>query len=371
MRFSKWLMLFSVVGSILLEGACSSTTTSPPTVVPASRSYHGTASVGDFMNITLDSEARTLSYKDLSNGDSGVVPYTPNSDGTYTLSDSTGNLIAAYEIPGYAMLVAAQKAGPDHATPALITAVAESPITIHTFAGQSYNYMQFRTAAGGFEAGSATLDAQGNVSVSSYWPYGATMQGRSAFNSGGFPATDFAEDSSGTFLTMTDQGSTDYIFGTSQGIFIVDTPNGAIMSLKQAATKNFDPNFAGTYKAIFYQKTNASTGMGNVETGTPSLADATLVIDSQAHVTVQDAQGNTFIQTQLTPVADTSYLYGSPGQLANPCYGLFTFRIATANSQQDVFVTFTGRAVLFASLKVPLPVQQSNSYDYLYGVGLK
>ncbi len=198
------------------------------------------------------------------------------------------------------------------------------------------------------------------------------MQGSSAFNANVFQGMNFSEDASGTFLTMTENnGSPDYVFGTTQGIVIVDSGNGAIMSLKQAATKNFDPTLAGIYQAIFYQKTNAATGAGNVETGTPSLANATLVIDAQAHVTVTDAQGNTFIQTTLTPVADTSYLYGSSGELVNPCNGLFTFRVSTANSQQDVFVTFMDRAVLFASFKTGLPVQQSNTYDYLYGVGLK
>jgi hypothetical protein len=358
---------------LIFTAGCSSDLIAPATTAPppASRSYHGTASVGDFMNISLNSVTQTITYKNLSNGDTGIIPYTANANGTYTLHDPTGNLIAAYEIPGYAMLIAAEKAGADHATPALITAVAENQITLSTFAGHSYNYMQFRTAAGGFEAGSAILDAQGNVSISSYWPYGATMQGSTPFNTNTFSGANFSEDASGTFLTMTENGSSDYVFGTTQGIFIVDTPNGAIMSLKQAATKNFDPSVAGTYQAIFYQKTNAATGGGNVETGTPSLANATLVIDAQAHVTVADAQGNIFIQTTLTPVADTSYLYGSPGQLASPCNGLFSFRVSTPNALQDVFVTFMGRAVLFASFKTQLPVQQSNTYDYLYGVGLK
>lgn len=285
--FATMLLLIEV----LIAAACKSslpTTTAPQ---PISRSYHGTASVGDFMNITLNAAAHTISYINLSNGDTGVVSYATNSDGTYTLNDPTGTLVAAYEIPGYAMLLAAEKAGPDHSTPALITAVAQTQITLHTFAGQNYNYMQFRTAAGGFEAGSADLDTQGNVTISSYWPYGGTMQGSSPFNSNGFPATNFSEDASGTFLSMTDQGSSDYIFGTAKGIFIVDTPNGAVMSLKQAATKSFDPTFAGTYKAIFYQKTNATTGTGNVETGTPSLANATLILDAQANVTGSGCAG--------------------------------------------------------------------------------
>jgi hypothetical protein len=49
----------------------SSTT---PVTVPASWTYHGAASVGDFMTITLDSEAYSISYTDLSNGDSRSSP---------------------------------------------------------------------------------------------------------------------------------------------------------------------------------------------------------------------------------------------------------------------------------------------------------
>src|SRR5437867_3366814 len=79
------------------------------------------------------------------------------------------------------------------------------------------NYMQFRTAAGGFESGSAIIDAQGNVSISSYWPYGASMQG-SPFNNYTMLATNFSEDTSGTFLRLADSGGgSDYVFGTGQG----------------------------------------------------------------------------------------------------------------------------------------------------------
>ena len=45
-------------------------------------------------------------------------------------------------------------------------------------------------------------------------------------------------------------GTSDYVFGTANGIFAVDNPNGTILCLKKAATKDFDPTFAGTYKAI-------------------------------------------------------------------------------------------------------------------------
>ena len=129
--------------------------------------------------------------------------------------------------------------------------------------------------------------------------------------------TQAQSDSSGTFLKIPDQGQSgvfDYVFGTANGIFAVDTQNGAILGLKKAASKDFDPSVAGTYKAIYYQKTGASTGVGNVETGTASLANSTLVVTSGGQVTMIDELGNQIMQATLTPVADVAYLYGSAGE---------------------------------------------------------
>src|SRR5947207_469225 len=241
-----------LVSLLLMLPGCSSTRT--PVPQPSTRSYSGTASVGDFMNITIDTAAPTISYRNLSNGDSGTVPYTVNSDGTYALNDPAGNLVAAYEIPGYAMLLEAQKAGSDHATPALITAVAQRQITLATFENHAYNYMQFRTSSGGMEAGSAILDAQGHISVSSYSPSGNMNGQGSPFNNNTLDASQAQEAANGAYLTLPDNngGAPDYVFGTGQGIFIVDNPNGTILGLQKAASKNFDPTFAGTYKAVFY-----------------------------------------------------------------------------------------------------------------------
>jgi hypothetical protein len=367
--------VFVVLAMFAFVGCSSNPRTTMAT--PASRVYHGTASVGDFLTITVDSNAQTIAYTNVSNSTSGTVPYTVNSDGTYTLNDPTGNLVGAYEVPNYALLIQAAKTGPNANTPALITAVESGPISIATFEAQgSYNTMQFRTAAGGLEAGTISMSAQGAGDISSFWPYGAYNsgnQGGSAFNTGTVDLSQAQLDPSGTFLKVSDPSGSgySYAFGTANGIFAVDTGNGAVLGLKKAASKGFDPTVAGTYKAIYYQKTGASTGMGNVETGTASLGNATLVITSGAQITVTDAQGNQMVQATLTPVAGASYLYGSPGQLSDPCYGLFTFRVTTASSQQDVFVAFMDKAMLFSSFTANLPWAQTGTYNYLYGVGLK
>jgi hypothetical protein len=217
------------------------------------------------------------------------------------------------------------------------------------------------------EVGSLTVSAQGLGSISSFWPYGAYNGGNqgSPFNAGTIDMTQAQLDSSGTFLKIPEPGNSsvfDYVFGTANGIFAVDTANGAILGLKKAASKNFDPSFAGTYSAIYYQKTGASTGQGNVESGMASLGNATLVVTTGGQVTVTDAQGNTMVQATLTPVADVDYLYdGSRGELQDPCYGVFHFRVNTSSLQQDVFVSFMNRAMLFSSIySQPSFLQQRN-----------
>jgi len=363
--------------TLFVLAGCSANPRTIMATPPAPRVYHGSASVGDFMTITIDSSAQTINYNDVSNGDNGTVPYMVNSNGTYTINDPQANLIAAYEVPNYAMVIQAAKTGPSSNTPALITAVESGPISMATFEGQSYNYMQFRTAAGGMEVGSLTVSPQGLGSISSFWPYGAYNGGNqgSPFNAGTIDMSQAQLDSSGTFLKVPDPGNSsvfNYVFGTANGIFAVDTANGAILGLKKAASKNFDPSFAGTYSAIYYQKTGASTGQGNVESGLASLGNATLVVTAGAQVTVTDAKGNTMVQATLTPVADVDYLYDSGiGELQDPCYGVFHFRVNTSSLQQDVFVTFMNRAMLFSSFAANLPFTNNGTYSYFYGVGLK
>jgi len=147
-------------------------------------------------------------------------------------------------------------------------------------------------------------------------------------------------------------------------------PNGAIFGLAKAATKDFDRSVAGTYQAIYYAKNGASTEAGNVESGTPTLGSAAVAVSSGGDVTITDANGSTLASGTLTAVADTSYLYGTADELADPCYGLFTFRSNSGGVQQDVFVTFLGKSAVFSSFSAAVPSVTGETYDYFYGVGL-
>lgn len=353
---------------------CGSNSTVPYTPAPQTRSYTGSASVGDFFDITIDPTAQTLTYTDVSNNMSGTVAYITNPNGTYTLSDPTGNLVAAYEVPNYAMLIQATMTGPNKNTLALVTAVQTSQITTATFASHKYNYMQFRTSQGGVSIGAATMDAQTNVTTSSYWPFGEQNQ-QGAFNSSSFLSSSLQEGAPGTFVEMPSaDGPPSYIFGTPNGIFAVDNPNGTIFGLQQAAVPAFDSAYAASYTAMYYHKANATVGGGsNTETGTAGMGMASVVIDAAGDVTITNSSsGNIMAQGTLAAVADTSYLYSAAGgELADPCFGLFTFRVATGTTQQDVFVTFLNNAVLFSSYKALPIVSGQNYYDYFYGVALK
>jgi hypothetical protein len=356
-----------------ISGCVNQSTTIPAAIT---HTYHGTASVGDFLNITVNSTALTITYTNLSNGESGTVPYIVNANGSYTINDPTGNLLSAYEVPGYAMMFQSAKSGPDHNTPALITAVESGPISLSTFANHSYNYMSFRTSYGGLEIGSVSIGST-SATNTNYWPYGNTNSGTGgAFGGGPMDFSGMAEDASGTYMSGSVGGAgggTDYIFGTTGGFFIVDSPNGSIIGLPKAASPAFDPSVAGTYSGIFYEKLNANNS-GSTETGTPSTGQATIVIDSLGNITVTDSNNVTIISALLTPVASSSNLYGtgSDGKLTDPCYGLFTFHKVTGTYEHDVFVTFVGNSVVFSKYSVTLPwVENTGTYTYWYGVGLK
>jgi hypothetical protein len=178
--------------------------------------------VGDFLNITVNSTALTITYTNLSNGESGTVPYIVNANGSYTINDPTGNLLSAYEVPGYAMMFQSAKSGPDHNTPALITAVESGPISLSTFANHSYNYMSFRTSYGGLEIGSVSIGST-SATNTNYWPYGNTNSGTGgAFGGGPMDFSGMAEDASGTYMSGSVGGAgggTDYIFRHNRRLF--------------------------------------------------------------------------------------------------------------------------------------------------------
>ena len=363
-----WLMAVCLLTGCDSASKLTTSTPTPNTV----RAYNGTAAVGDFLTISIDSNAHTITYKNYTNGQTGTVPYTVNADGGYTITDPQGNLLSAYEVPGSVLVVEAANAGPNKDSASLITAVESVPASVNTFAGQNFNYTDFRTRDGGAEIGTVTIDAQGNITARSYDPGSMMWSPSNVFNGGTMLASGIHEDPSGTFFTVTDQdGSQSTVFGTQSGVWAVDNNNGAIIGLPKASSKAFNPASAGTYSAIYYEKLGGQM-QNNVEVGTPVQGKATITVSAAGAVTITDSQNNAMASGTLVAIADTPYIYdGTPNTLPDPCYGLFTFRTVTASLHQDVFVTFQGNSVIFSSFETALPIQNNGTYTYFYGVGLK
>ena len=337
------------------------------------RSYNGTASVGDFLTISIDSKAQTITYENYSNGETGTVPYTVNADGSYAITDPQGNLLSAYEVPGSVMVIEAANAGPNKDTAALITAIESVPVSIQTFEGQTFVYTEFRTSNGGVEIGTGVMDSSGNTTASSYDPGAIMWTQPNPFGRGSSSGNTAVEDPSGNFFTITDQakGESMTVFGTQNGLSAIDGKGGAVIGIPQASGKDFDPKVAGTYNAIYYEKPNAQM-QNNVEVGTPVEGKATVTVTAAGAVTITDSQNNPLASGTLVPVADASYLYdGTANELSNPCYGLFTFETISSSLHQETFVTFESNAVIFSSFQTALPLVNNGTYTYFYGVGLK
>jgi len=368
MKKSKGFSYFLVIVlsiSIYLLGCASSST---PTV----RSYNGTASVGDFVTISIDSSAKTITYDNVTNGETGTATYDVNSDGSYSITDPNNNLLLAYEVPGYVMVIKAQNAGANRDTTALITAIESVPFSFNNFKGRTYNYMEFRTNNGGVEIGAGGVDNSGNMSSSSYDPGAIMWTPPTFFGSGTVPAGNVQEGPSGRFFTLTDpvKNESMTVFGTQNGLFAIDGSGGAVLGIPQAATKYFDPVNSGTYNAIFYEKTDAQMQSG-VETGTPSEGKASITISAGGVVTITDSNGTTLASGTLAAIADTPAIYdGTANTMTDPCHGVFTFE-TKGSVLQDVFVSFVGNAVIFSSFQTAWPVQNNGTYTYFYGVGLK
>jgi hypothetical protein len=376
--------------SLYCGGGSSSTPSTPSTPAPpAVRNYQATASVGDFLTITVDATAHTIAYTNVTNGETGTVSYTVGADGAYDITTPGGHMLKAYEIPGLALVASMDDTGPTQSTTSLVTAILKAPISLGWLESKKFNYMQFRTNDGGMEVGSVSIDANGNVYHQGYWPYGDLMtqcgqtggtHSASPFQNGIFDATLFAADPSGNFLTLNEGGGngTDTIFATQGGCFVVDMSNGSMVGMPQAASSAFDASFAGSYRALCYDKLDAVAGGNNPEGGTGRVDGYSLTLSAGGALTVQDRNGATVVNTTIQPVSSTSYLQGTE-KMTDTCPGLFTYRVPPSGAntmQQDVFLTFlSGGAILFCSFSYdttqPLVSNIQPHYSYFYGVALK
>lgn len=328
--------------------------------------YQGTAGAGDFWDIVIDHDEKTITYLNNANNSSGTVTYTVNEDGTYDITDPDDNLINAVEIKGYQILINVNKGGSNGTTKTLVIGLIAGPTGVSSTSVKNYNYMQFRTSSGGMEVGYVKMN-NGVITHGGYWPYGA-MGGSPILNAStaDLVSDNATIDPSGNYITVLDNSSeppsTLTVFGSANGFLSIDMDNGSLVCLQQSEAPDFDPSFAGDYTSLFYGKAEAKTDESNVETGTISLDKCNISVTSGGDVTVTNMTTDEVMFTgTLAPISDDVDIVGE-GKVEDDCNGLF--RAITGD--QSFFITFFDQSILFASM-TPLV---DNSYNYFYGSGL-
>jgi hypothetical protein len=385
--------LFSIIIVLLIAGCSAGIVSGPPVLTapppPAvQRTYNGTAAAGDFLQITVDPNSQTIFYSNLTNNQSSSFPFTVDADGSYEIQDATGDLSTAYEVPDDLFILKTNKGGVDENTASLAIAVPATPVSVEALANRTLNYIQFGTHNGGFEIGSGSLSSTGEISISTYWPLGASfeMSGTAPFHNGTLPVIGMIEDPAGTYFTLKGMnGRLSYVFQDSTG-YLIDRPEGTYLALEQAAFKTFDPINSGSYTIVLYQK-NGATSTNGADESIPSSYDTGIItISPTGQITLTNSKKQVLAQGTLEPVSDQPSLYNSSPffSLKNPCYGLFTFRFdstavvvdpnqAGSNisvpTQQDVFIGFRGKTAIIASFTKYITPGSEGPYDYFYGLG--
>ena len=376
------------LAALLLLG-CGNWSKPPISTVPQIQTYYGSSTVGDFLQITVDIDNNSMNFSDLSTGVTTTATYVLAADGGYELDDATGNLVGGFESDDDELMVLmTNKAGASQTTPALSIAVPSAQISISSVANTKLNFFQLGTSRGGFEIGSGSFDATGDLALSTYWPLGASFEmiGTSPFHNGSFPVESVGQDPGGAFLTLTGvDGSTSYVFGNTHS-YIVDRPNSTLLGFEQTASSAFDPIHAGSYKVNLLQKLGVTSTDGSDESVGSSFDVGTLVIFANGNITLSNSKNNVIAEGQLAPVANQTNLYNeSPFfSLKDPCLGVFTFHVnstaaapgalgsssqVTVQTTQDVFIGFRGDAVVLASFTKYSTPGSEGPYDYFYGFG--
>jgi len=380
------------LGLIFVLAACKDSTSSiaavedddvapPPTAVV--RNYNGTASVGDMLTISVDATALVITYENLTAGHSGTASYVMESDGSWTINDvRNGHLLKGYEIPNFALVLQVALAGPGADQPAIVTAIKSQSIEASDLAGSGlHNYMQFRTNGGGVELGWLDGEENGDMRSQYYWPYGGT--GHSASSAAysatdAFPSSDFVAGPENRYLIANVEPGEppSYIFRTTGGFLAIDTPNGSLVCMQQAATSAFLDANVGTYKAFTYHKANAHGDSSGEETGTPSVSTNRVVFrrstdvahPERGHLTIYSPDGSTIIaDTELMNLTDGGHV--GAGKLINACNGLFTFTLVDGTRTNQIFVTFLTDTALIASFSYDSALP--DTYSYFYGTALR
>jgi hypothetical protein len=345
----------------------------------AKHDYNGTASVGDFLTVTIDHDASVIHWANGTNGEAGQAPFTLGTDGALLVSTDTGQVKKAYEIAGYGVVALDPNAGPSHDRPSPVFLWEKTAATKSEFKAMSLNFLQFRNS-GAFEVGCGSIAADGSTLTRSGYLPEQFVFGQPQFSPGQIlpiRSTPPADPSTFNGVVLGDRsdgtisfqpyksvipgpdGSPGVLFKAGSS-WVIDVDNGSVFLLDAPTTKDWQASNAGTYHLMGWKV----SGMTSSAAGTGAFFETTVTLDATGHLTVTDPGGGAPTVVSLVPFADDADVSGA-GKVDLACNGLFT---NGAGNQTDKLVAgFVGQNLFFGSAKLTA----GPTAEFVYGVALK
>ena len=372
MKQLSWLPLALALTACGGGGASST----PPAAVDH---YNGTASVGDFLGVTIDHHASVIHWTNGTNGESGEAPFTVASDGALLVATDTGQIKKAYEIPGYGMLALDANAGPAHDRPSPVFLWEKVAATKSEFRAMAGNMLQFRNS-GAFEVGCGSIASDGSTLTHSGYGPEELVHGGSPFVQGvtlpiltappadpaAFDGIVLADRPDGTISFQGYKSSLPGPDGNPGVLFragsswVIDVDNGSVFFLDAPATKTWQASNAGTFHLMGWRV----SGVTGSAAGTGTFFETTVTLDATGTMTVDDPDGGPATVVDLVPFADDSDLAWT-GRVDLACNGLFTN--GAGNSANKLVAGFVGKNVFLGSVKLT----DGPTAEFVYGVALK
>jgi hypothetical protein len=371
MKHLAWLSTL-----VLALAACSGGAGSKS---PTTHDYNGTASVGDFLTLTIDRDASVIHWANGTNGETGQAPFTLDTDGALLVATDTGQVKKAYEIAGYGVVALDPNAGPSHDRPSPVFLWEKKAATKADFKAMPLNFIQFRNS-GAFEVGCGSIAANGSaITHSGYLPE-QYLSSDSQFSVGvTLPILSAAPDDPSTFdgVVLGDRsdgtisfqpyksvipgpdGSPGVLFKAGPS-WVIDVDNGSVFLLDAPTTKDWQASSAGTYHLMGWKV----SGMTNSAAGTGASFETTITLDAAGQLTVTDPGGGAPTVVSLVPFADDTDVFGT-GKVDLACNGLFTN--GAGNATDKLVAGFVGQNLFFGSVKLTA----GPTAEFVYGVALK
>jgi hypothetical protein len=345
----------------------------------ASHDYNGTASVGDFLTVTIDRDASVIHWANGTNGETGQAPFTLDTDGALLVSTDTGQVKKAYEIAGYGVVALDPNAGPSHDRPSPVFLWEKTAATKADFQAMAMNFIQFRNS-GAFEVGCGSIAADGSaITHSGYLPeqylygdllfsVGVTLPILNAppADPSTFDGIVLADRSDGTIsfqpyksVLPGPDGSPGVLFKAGSS-WVIDVDEGSVFLLDAPTTMDWQASNAGTYHLMGWKV----SGMTSSAAGTGAFFETTVTLDAAGQLTVADPGGGAPTVVSLVPFADDTDVFGA-GKVDLACNGLFTN--GAGNGTDKLVAGFFGQNLFFGSAKLTA----GPTAEFVYGVALR